>query len=1084
MNCPHCGGNTPVAQARCSRCGRLVSARPDVATALLTPPPRPGEMPTVDSELMFTGFGETRLPTAGSNTDITRFNTPPMARDEDMTGFKTPPPPDEDMTGFGSPQPPRDEDMTGFNTPSPGRGNNITGFNTPVPTDDMTQLPDANRPSASAGPLAIGQRFGPRYRIVRLLGIGGMGAVYQAWDSELDVVVALKVIRPEATSDPLEVAAIERRFKQELLLARQVTHKNVVRIHDLGEIDGIKYITMSFIQGADLATVLQRDGKLPVPAALRIMRQLASGLLCAHEAGVVHRDLKPANIMIEGDHAIIMDFGIARSSGGPPPAPADATLAMAGRKNRNTAQTQAGSIVGTIAYMAPEQAKGQPVDQRADMYSLGLIVSDMVLGLRRRSSDLSAIEELKRRIEVRPPALRSVDPQIPEAFDRIVTRLLEPDPAARFQTTAELVAALDRLDDNGVPVPLIRRLTPRLIAATAAIVTLLLAGTFFATRQALAPPVQHEPVSVVIADFQNNTNDGTFDGVLEPTLKRALEGASFISAYDRTRLTNTVGVRPPERLDEAAAREIAVKQGLNVIVAGSIDPQGSGYNLVIKALQAVTGNVIATSTRRASNKDDVLATATRLATTVRTALGDETSESDQMFAMTSLSATSFDAIRLYVAGMEAASNSKPEEARQKFASAVELDPKFGVVYTSLAASLRNLGRPQEAEKYLTEALRYLDGMTERERLSTRAYYYLVTRDYQLCVKEYGELVTRFSGDVVGRNQRALCMTGLRDMRGAVEEMRVVVERLPNRAIFRNNLALYANYAGDFQTAEEEARALPTTNEYAALALAMAQKGQGQLREAIATYETLAKLSPQGASLAISGLADVAVVEGRYSDAARMLEPAAEADVASKRLDGAARKYVALAYAELSRGRKPAAIAAADKALANSKAVKIRFLAARTFIAAGDIARARPLIDGLAAELQAEPQAHAQILEGEIALANGDTRQAIKVLTEANTALDTWIGRYTLGRAYLEAGAFPQADSEFDRCIKRRGEALSLFVDEDPSFGYFPAVYHAQGRVREGLRNAGSTESYKSYLAFRGQSKEDKLAAELRSQVGQ
>ena len=222
MNCPHCGGNSPVVQARCTGCGRLVSARPDVATAVLTPPPppAPADMPTIDSELMFTGLGQTRMP-AGSDIDITSFNAPPL-RDIDITGFNTPPTGAADVTGFGTPVP---------------------------PTDDMTQLPDASRPSASAGPLAIGQRFGPRYRIVKLLGIGGMGAVYQAWDSELDVVVALKVIRPEASSDPHEVAAIERRFKQELLLARQVTHKNVVRIHDLGEIDGIKYITMSFHPG-------------------------------------------------------------------------------------------------------------------------------------------------------------------------------------------------------------------------------------------------------------------------------------------------------------------------------------------------------------------------------------------------------------------------------------------------------------------------------------------------------------------------------------------------------------------------------------------------------------------------------------------------------------------------------------------------------------------------------------------------------------------------------------------------------------------------------------------------------------------
>jgi tetratricopeptide (TPR) repeat protein len=619
------------------------------------------------------------------------------------------------------------------------------------------------------------------------------------------------------------------------------------------------------------------------------------------------------------------------------------------------------------------------------------------------------------------------------------------------------------------------------MAATAAVVALLLAGTFYVTRQALAPPVVHEPVSVVIADFQNNTTDAGFNGVVEPTLKRALEGASFITAYDRIRLRTTVGVRPPERLDEVTAREIAVKQGLNVILAGTIDPQGSGFNVSVKAMQAVTGNVIATASRRASTRDEVLAAATRLAATVRTALGDETTESDQMFAMTSLSATSLDVVRHYVEGMEASSNGRLEDARKSFAAAVELDPKFGIAYTSLAAALRNLGRPQEAEQYLNDSLRYLDGMTERERFSTRGYFYLAGAEYQLCVKEFGELIDRFSADVVGRNQRALCMTKLRDMSGAVNEMKYVVERLPNRAIFRNNLALYANYAGDFALGEEHARALPP-GEYPALALAMSQLGQGRRPDAIDTYEKLATVSALGASISASGLADVAAVEGRFADAARILEQGAAQDLSTKSAEAAARKFAALAHVELARGRNSAAVAAAEKALASSKSVKIRFMAGRTFIAAGDSRQARTLIDGLAAELQAEPQAHAKILEGELALKNGDARQAIKVLTDANNQLDTWIGHFALGRAYLEAGAFVQADSEFDRCIKRHGEAISLFVDEDPSFSHFPPVYYYQGRVREGLKNAGFTESYKSYLQFRGQSTDDPLVADARRRV--
>jgi len=236
---------------------------------------------------------------------------------------------------------------------------------------------------APRGPLHIGQQFGTRYHILKELGVGGMGAVYQAWDAELEVAVALKVIRPEVSRDPIAAQDIERRFKQELLLARQVTHRNVVRIHDLGELDGIKYITMSYIEGSDLSTVL-RDRKLTVPEVLSIARQIAAGLQAAHEAGVVHRDLKPANVMIENEHAIIMDFGIARSTsrGGPPPRPSTASgsarlTAPVAEDVTRIAATVVGEVIGTIEYMAPEQARGEHVDQRADVYAFGLIVYDI-----------------------------------------------------------------------------------------------------------------------------------------------------------------------------------------------------------------------------------------------------------------------------------------------------------------------------------------------------------------------------------------------------------------------------------------------------------------------------------------------------------------------------------------------------------------------------------------------------------------------------------------------------------------------------------------------------------------------------------
>jgi serine/threonine protein kinase/tetratricopeptide (TPR) repeat protein len=940
--------------------------------------------------------------------------------------------------------------------------------------------------SSDLGPLEPGSAFGARYHIIRLLGIGGMGAVYQAWDAELGVSVAIKVIRPEVMADPGAAAEIERRFKRELLLARQVTHKNVVRIHDLGEIDGIKFITMPYVEGADLATIVRREGRLPVPRVMRIARAVVSGLVEAHKVGVVHRDLKPANIMIGADdEAMIMDFGIARSTGAPVAGPVPGANTIVRNLNRAAANHNAtvlGAVVGTVEYMAPEQARGAHVDQRADVYAIGLILYDMLVGRPRAEHVGSAIAELQGRMQHAPPPVKSILPDVPEHVDRIITRCLEPDADKRFQTSAELAADLDRLDDEGIPIPEPRRFTPPMIAAAVAVVAVLVTGTWWFTRTP-PPPKKHDPVLVLIADFSNTTNDPTFDHTLEPVLRLALEGADFINAYDRNRIRSSFGVRPQEKLDETAARQLAVNQGLGVVLSGSIDRQGNGYEITVKAIQTVTGKVVAAAKNRASTKEQVLGVATKLATSVRKALGDETSDSAQLFAMRGVSATSLDVFRHYAAAIEAQSNGKYEEARQNYQQAVGLDPNFGLGYQGLAIMSRNLGKLDDANRYATEALKHLEGMTERERFAIRASYYMTTGDFHQCVKEYGELIAKFAADSVGHNNRALCLSQLRNMREAVDEMQQAVQILPKRVGRRANLALLRNYSGDFKTAEGEAKAFQETNDYAALAVAFAQLGQGLTLEATETYKRLGTMSTLGASWAASGIGDLGLYEGRFSDAVRTLEQGVASDLASKNADRAARKLTSMAYVHVQRGQKASAIAAADRALATSNAVPIRFLAARIFVEAGALAKARTIAAGLSSEVPVEPQAYGKIVEGELALKSGDPRQAIKILTDAGGILDTWIGHFDLGRAYVESRAYLQADSEFDRCIKRRGEALALLVDEEPTFGYFPIVYYYQGLVRDGLKSPRAAESYREYLKIRGKSTEDPLLPEVRKRAG-
>src|SRR5882757_2581060 len=285
--------------------------------------------------------------------------------------------------------------------------------------DAETIVPKA-RP-VNNGPLRVADAFGPRYHILRMLGSGGMGTVYHAWDNVLAIAIALKVIRPEALHDQSAAGDVERRFKRELLLARQVTHKNVVRIHDLGELDGIMYITMPFIDGADLSTILKQHGKLPVARALTLSRQIVAGLVAAHEVGVVHRDLKPANIMVDGDdHALIMDFGIARSTSG------------------TSGATVTRGVFGTLEYMAPEQARGEDADHRADIYAFGLILYDMLVGHHHAGGAESAVTNLMQRMQAVPQSPRAIDPTVPEELGRPVNMCLQPDRAARFATTEAL----------------------------------------------------------------------------------------------------------------------------------------------------------------------------------------------------------------------------------------------------------------------------------------------------------------------------------------------------------------------------------------------------------------------------------------------------------------------------------------------------------------------------------------------------------------------------------------------------------------------------------------------------------------------
>jgi tetratricopeptide (TPR) repeat protein len=457
-------------------------------------------------------------------------------------------------------------------------------------------------------------------------------------------------------------------------------------------------------------------------------------------------------------------------------------------------------------------------------------------------------------------------------------------------------------------------------------------------------------------------------------------------------------------------------------------------------------------------------------------LGDSTSESDQLFALETLTAGSLESVHEYSVAMDALSGNQWDEARQHFSRAIDLDQSFGLAYAGMAIAASNRRDQQEAEKNIRAAVSHIDRMTERERLRTRGIFYTLFGDYQNCTDQYGELIKRYPSDAMAHNNLGRCYIRVRNTPKAIEEMQRAVEILPKRPLSRFNLALYRVYAGDFQNAEREVQddlKLDPSYSPGHLTVAYAQLGQGKLNDAAKTYEALTPLNPSSAAF---GLADLAVYQGRFSDAIRILESRGPAG----KSEGAANKFIAEAYAELSRGNKAQAGEEAQKAVDLSQSVKVRFLAGRILAAAGKSDQAKAIADKLSAESGVEPRAYGKLIDGETSLESGDARQALDSFKQANMMLNSWIGHFDLGRAYLALPApdLVSAEREFGECDKRRGEAIELFLDDVPTFGYFPAVHYYRGLALEGMKSPGAAQSFQKYLDIRGKSTQDPLLKEV------
>src|SRR3989441_247670 len=421
----------------------------------------------------------------------------------------------------------------------------------------MIDAPAKPAPRTRAGTTHAGQPMlepgavlAQRYEILEILGEGGMGAVYKAMDRELSRPVALKVIRPDLAGNQ----AILDRFKQELLLAREVTHKNVIRIYDLGEAEGVKFITMEYVEGKDLRTLINEKNKLAPEEAVEIMQQVCRALEAAHSVGIIHRDLKPQNVMRDkSGRILVMDFGLARTLEG-------------------DGMTQTGALVGTMDYMSPEQALGKELDQRSDVFALGLIFYELLTGKMPYKAD-SVVASLLKRTQERAAPVSSHDATIPQALSNIVGKSMEPDVKLRYQTAAEILNDLNAWQGKGAAAtlhfPAVRTWGQDIpwhwIGGFGAVLIVVILGFLF--RGALSGPSAKTAtapvVSLAILPFRNASGDTSLNW-LGPTLAEMLRTDMGESASLRTvpsdrvnQILHDLRVAPDATLDPDTLRRVA-----------------------------------------------------------------------------------------------------------------------------------------------------------------------------------------------------------------------------------------------------------------------------------------------------------------------------------------------------------------------------------------------------------------------------------------------------------------------------------------------------------------------------------------------